>query len=221
MSTSGSTSFAPEIGDLIDEAASRAGVSMRSGYDYQSAARSLNLLLTDMANRGLNLISIDQGTVSLSVGVAQYDLPSDTVDVIALVIRSAQGQDFTVERVGVGTWANIPQKAQRGRPQQCWIERLRDAPRVNLWPAPDRAETLVYWRMRRLQDAGAPHNTPDLPFRFWPALTAGLAYYLALKAPGGSLDRIAFLRGEFESALSLAHLEDRGRESFFIGFWGS
>lgn len=221
MTTSGAVTFAPEVSDLIDEAASRAGVSMRSGYDYQSAARSLNLLLTDMANRGLNLFSIDEGEVALSVGVSEYDLPADTVDVIALAVRSAQGQDFTVERVGVGTWANIPHKSQPGRPRQCWVERLRENPKLNLWPAPAEAETLRYWRMRRLQDAGAPHNTVDLPFRFWPALTAGLAYYLALKAPNADLNRVSFLRGEFNESLALAHREDRGRESFFIGIWSS
>lgn len=217
MTTSGTTSFAPEIGDLLEEAASRAGIELRSGYDYQSAARSLNLLLTDMANRGLNLFSVDNSTLSITAGNGQYNLPADTVDVIAMMIRDGNNIDYNIERIGVGTWANIANKTIQARPVQAWVERLRDQPRINLWPVPNANFTLAYWRMRRLQDAGSPHNTPDVPFRFWPALTSGLAYYLAMK--GADLQRISFLKAAFEEDLTRATLEDRGRESFFIGIW--
>lgn len=214
MATSGTTLFEPELDDLIEEAASRAGFELRSGYDMQSAVRSMNLLLTDMANRGLNLFTITEGTVSLIAGTGQYNLPADTVDVVHHMV--AQGStDYHVERIGVGTWGNISNKTQTGRPFQAWIDRRRDSPVVNFWPVPDQAYTYKYWRMRRLQDAGLPHNTIDAPFRFWPALTSGLAYYLSMK--GSDQNRTQFLQGVFEQDLMRAQNEDRGRESFYVG----
>lgn len=214
MTTSGTTLFELELDDLIEEAASRAGFELRSGYDMQSAVRSMNLLLTDMSNRGLNLFTIDSGTVSVVAGDAEYTLPADTVDVIHHTIKLGQ-TEYGLERIGVGTYANISNKAQTGRPIQAWIERLRDAPILHLWPVPDQAYTYTYWRMRHLQDAGLPHNTLDAPKRFWPALTSGLAYYLSMKAP--DLTRTTFLEKAFETDLYRAQTEDRGRESFFVG----
>lgn len=218
MSTSGTTAFAPDFSDLLEEAASRAGVEIRGGYAYQSAMRSANLLLVDLANRGLNLFSIDSGNISLSSGDGQYDFPSDTVDVLNLAVRVG-GNDIPVERIGVGSWAAIANKTQAGRPMQGWVERLTGVTRVNLWPVPDATYTLYYWRLRRLQDAGNAANTPDVPPRFVPSLISGLAYFLALKKDPMDQVRVQWLRDMYETDLQRAQVEDRGRESFYVGIY--
>jgi hypothetical protein len=219
MTTSGTTAFSPNVLEIMEEAASRAGFELRSGYQWDSASRSMNFLTSEWANRGINLWMIDSGTISLVANDAQYDFPADTVDVIRFVVRDDSSTDYYLERIGVGTYAQIHNKTQTGRPLQGWVERLVDFPRINLWPVPDRAYTLVYWRLRRIQDAGTPLNTMDLPFRFLHAFTAGLAYQLALKNPELPMDRLTALKLMYEEELQRAQSEDRGRESFFIGLW--
>lgn len=219
MATSGTTAFAPDVSELIEEAASRAGYEVRSGFEYQSAVRSMNLLCLDWANRGINLWLIEQGTFAITAGTSQYLLPADTIDIIELMVRTGS-TDYRVERIGASTYAQISNKTIPGRPSQAWIERRVDQPRVNLWPTPAMSYTGVYWRLRRIQDAGSASSTPDLPFRLWPAFVAGLAYYLALKNPA-SLDRAASLKLLYEEELQRALDEDRGRESFYIGIASS
>ena len=219
MTTSGSVLFEIEVSDLIEESAARAGVEVRSGFQWQSAIRTLNLLLSSWASKGLNLFCIDEGTLAISANDAVYDLPDDTVDLLDMAIRDGS-TDYRLERVGVGTWAQIANKSQTSsRPVQAWVERLTDGVRINLWPVPNQALTLVYWRLRRIEDAGSAANTPDVPFRFVPALVSGLAYYLAMKSPGANLDRIAMLKAVYDEELESAQSEDRGRESFFIGVY--
>lgn len=217
MATSGTALFNLELGDLVEEAAARAGMDVRSGFEWQGAVRTLNLILSDWASRGLNLFILDTETASIPANTTQYTTPADTVDILDMAAR-IDGQDFRIDRVGIGTWAQIVNKSQTGyRPLRAWIERRTDAVVVNFWPVPTQAFTLAFWRMRRIEDAGTAANNPDVPFRFLPSLTSGLAYYLALKNPRIPPDRITMLKMLYEEELARAHQEDRGRESVYVG----
>jgi hypothetical protein len=198
--------------EIAEEAWERAGREMRSGYDLRTARRSMNLMTIEWQNRGINLWTIDEGTVSLVSGTAQYTLPADTVDLLEQVIRTGSGstqQDLTINRISVSTYASIPNKTTTGRPIQFWIERLVDAPRINVWPVPDSNDyTFKYWRMRRIEDAGRGIETADMPFRFLPCLVAGLAYNIALKTPELQ-QRIPILKAMYEEEFERAASEDR------------
>jgi len=193
---------------------------MRTGYDLRTARRSLNLMFTDWANRGINLWTVEQGSQALTAGTGTYTLPADTVDLLDHVIRTNSGSqasqsDLSLSRISVATYASIPNKLTQGRPVQIYIDRQQSAPSINVWPVPDSAQTytLVYWRLRRIQDAGNGVNTMDVPFRFLNCLTAGLAYYLAMKLPGG-LERIGLLKQQYDEAWELAATEDREKATF-------
>jgi hypothetical protein len=214
MATSGVANFNLDLSEIVEEAFERAGGELRSGYDLRTARRSLNLLFADWANRGINMWTFEQGTINLIPGQATYNLPADTVDLLEHVIRTGAGNastqaDLTITRISVSTYATIPNKLQQARPIQIWIERL-DQPRVTLWPVPDNSQTyqLVYWRMRRIQNAGEGVNTMDMPFRFIPCMVAGLAYYLALKVPG-AIQRLEVLKAQYDEAWTLASGEDQ------------
>lgn len=215
MATSGTATFNPDVANIIEEAYERAGIEGRSGYELRSATRSLNLVLTEWSNRGVNLWTLEQGTISLVAGDGQYDLPTDTVDLIQHSLRDLSGNDIDIRRISVDSWASIVNKTTSGRPTQIFIERLI-APRVNLWPVPDQEYTLVYWRMRRLQDAGTPDKTADVPFRFIPALTSGLAYHLHCKKSVIDPQRLEMLAQRYKEDWMDATYEDRERASFFI-----
>jgi len=212
MATSGTTAFNMDFTEIAEEAWERAGREMRSGYDLRTARRSMNLMTIEWQNRGINLWTIDEGTVSLVSGTAQYTLPSDTVDLLEQVIRTGSGstqQDLTINRISVSTYASIPNKTTTGRPIQFWIERLVDAPRINVWPVPDSNDyTFKYWRMRRIEDAGSGVQTADMPFRFLPCLVAGLAYHIAMKVPELS-QRVPMLKAAYEEEFDRAASEDR------------
>jgi hypothetical protein len=213
MSTSGTTSFAPDLTEIIEEAYARTGYAGRTGWDFRTARMSMSLVLSELANRGINLWTVTSGTISLVPGTATYNLPDDTVDLIEHVVRTTSGTsqtDLAISRISVSTYASIPAKTNTGRPIQCYINRQSPTPTITLWPIPDSSTpyTLVYWRLRRLQDAGNGGNTQDVPFRFVPALIAGLAYHLAMKVPGG-LERVAMLKAQYDEALMLAEGEDR------------
>jgi hypothetical protein len=225
--TSGTTLFNPDLNDTFEEAFERAGSELRSGYDFRTARRSLNFLLTEWANLGINLWTIVEGEQVLVQGQITYDLPIDTVDLIEHVIRSNAGQtnnqsDITISRISVSTYATIPNKLVQGRPVQVWINRQSGQsyptgstpdynPQFTVWPAPDGTQPWVfhYWRLRRLQDAGSGVNVQDIPFRFQNALVTGLSYMLSLKLPNADPQRIAGLKGMYAEALQLAMDEDR------------
>ena len=214
MTTSGTTSFNMDLTELVEECYERCGSELRTGYDLRTAGRSLNLMFSQWANKGLNMFTYEQGMINLIPGQATYDLPADTVDLLEHVIRTGAGSqstqaDLTITRISVSTYATIPNKLQQARPIQVWIERL-DTPRFTVWPVPDNSQpyVFVYWRLRRMQDAGSGVNTMDMPFRFYEAMTAGLAYHLALKIPG-SMDRLPILKQQYDEAWDLASSEDR------------
>lgn len=221
MTTSGTTAFNLDIMDLIEEAYERAGVEARTGYDFRTARRSLNLIAAEWANRGLNLWTIEQGSQTVTQGTATYTLPSDCIDVIEVAVRlstNGQNTDYTIDRIGVGDYASLPNKASQGRPVQYYVERLTSLTRYTLWPVPDQTYTILYWQMRRIEDAGAGTNTIDVPVRFVPCLAAGLAYHIAMKRPEAT-GRLQFLKGEYEEQFKLAADEDRDRANLRLLPW--
>jgi hypothetical protein len=214
MAVSGVATFNLDLTEIVEEAFERAGSELRSGYDLRTARRSLNIMFADWANRGVNMWTFEQGTINLVPGPATYDLPTDTVDLLEHVIRTGAGSastqaDLTITRISVSTYATIPNKLQQARPIQVWIERL-ETPRITVWPVPDNSQTyqFVYWRLRRIDDAGSGVNTMDVPFRFLPCMVAGLSYYLALKVPNGA-QRLDVLKQQYDEAWALASEEDR------------
>lgn len=214
MTTSGTTAFDMDFTEIAEEAWERAGREMRSGYDLRTARRSMNLLTIEWQNRGINMWTIDEGTVSLVDGTSEYTLPADTIDLLEQVIRTNAGNattqsDLNISRISVSTYSSIPNKLSTGRPIQVWVERLRDAPKINVWPVPDSNDyTFVYWRMRRVEDAGSGVETPDMNFRFLPCLVAGLAYQIAMKVPELT-PRAQMLKAEYDEQFNLAAGEDR------------
>jgi hypothetical protein len=209
--TTGTTNFNLNFAELAEEAFERASGGqreLRSGYDLRTARRSLSLMLAEWANRGINLWTVDQGSMPLVQGQATYALPADTVDLLEHVIRE-NGTDLNITRISVSVYATIPNKTTEGRPIQLFINRLRDAPEFTVWPVPRSNDyTLVYWRMRRLQDPGVSEDAQDVPFRFLPCLVAGLSFYLAQKIPEG-MPLLQMLKMEYEEQFQRAADEDR------------
>lgn len=291
MTTTGSTLFNLDFTEIAEEAWERAGREMRSGYDLRTARRSMNLMTIEWQNRGINMWTIDQGTLTLTPGVNTYALPLDTIDLLDHVIRtganaSSTQADLNITRISVSTYATIPNKLAPGRPIQVWVQRLSgqvspanatlngtinsttttitlssttslpsagfiridsediyygwlsgnslggvvrgqngttaashtsgatvynpNLPSITVWPTPDNSQTyqFVYWRMRRIQDAGNGLETGDMNFRFLPCLVAGLAYHIATKVPE-LMPRLEMLKGQYDEQFNLAAGEDR------------
>jgi len=186
----------------------------------------MNLLTIEWANRGINMWTIDEGSINLEEGVATYDLPAATIDLIEQVIRTNSGSatlqsDLNLSRISVSTYSSIPNKLTQGRPIQVWVDRLRDNPTVTVWPVPEQGTALApyyvlrYWRLRRIQDAGSGVETPDMNFRFFPALVSGLAYYIATKIPE-LMPRIEMLKAQYDEQYALAAGEDREKASISL-----
>jgi len=290
MSTTGSSVFNMDFTELAEEAWERAGREMRTGYDLRTARRSMNLMTIEWANRGLNMWTIEQGTITLTPGLSTYALPTDTIDLLDHVIRTGANSvntqaDLSITRISVSTYATIPNKLAEGRPIQVWIQRLSgetsptsltlsatitsssttitlssvvglagagyirldtediyyayidgnslggvfrgqnsttaaahtsstavyvpQLPAFTVWPTPDSSQTyqFVYYRMRRIQDAGAGVQTQDMNFRFLPCVAAGLAYYIAMKQPE-LVNRLQMLKGVYDEQFNLAAGED-------------
>jgi len=207
MTTSGSRDFNLDVGEIIEEAYERCGLEVRTGYDARTARRSLNLMFAEWANRGLNLWTVNQGTITLTQGQAQETLTSDVVDVLEMVLRR-DNTDYEVERISRGEYLTLPNKTTQGRPSQFYFDRQID-PVINLWSVPENStDQLVYYYVRRIEDADALVNTTDMPFRFYPCMVAGLAYYLSMKrAP----ERAQLLKVVYEEEFQRAADEDEGR----------
>jgi hypothetical protein len=223
MTTTGTTAFNLNLNELVEEAFERCGVELRTGYDLKTARRSLNLLTIEWANRGINLWTIEQGSIPLVQGQITYDLPVDTIDLMEHVIRTNAGPtsnqlDININRISSDTYITIPNKNAQGRPIQVWINRQSGAttptgvqnPQINVWPAPEQSNYYVffYYRLRRMQDAGNGLTTQDIPFRFLPCMVAGLAYYLSLKLPN-AMERTGMLKQMYDEAWQQAADEDR------------
>ena len=204
MATSNSRDFDLDVGELIEEAYERCGLEMRTGYDARTARRSLNLMFADWANRGLNLWTVKQETVSVVSGTATYTLDATYVDLLEVVLRNSSNTDFTLTQMSRNEYLTIPNKTATGQPSQYFFDR-QTIPTITLWSTPNASFTLVYYYVRRIQDADALVNTTDAPFRFLPCMAAGLAYYIAIKrAP----DRIQILKSIYEEEFQRAAAED-------------
>ena len=221
MPTSGTSNFNLDLNLLIEEAFERCGAELRTGYDLRTARRSLNLLTIEWANKGINLWTIEQGSIAMVQGQITYNLPVDTIDLFDHVIRTQTGQaqtDININRISADTYLTIPNKNAQGRPIQVWINRQSGVqnpsgiqyPTINVWPAPDQNDyyTFVYFRLRRIQDAGEGITEQDIPFRMLPAMVAGLAYHLSLKIHG-AIERSAMLKAMYDEAWQQAADEDR------------
>jgi len=294
MSTSGTTTFNLDLNNIVEEAFERCGQELRTGYDLRTARRSLNLLTIEWANRGINLWTIEQGTIPMVQAQITYALPVNTIDLMDMVIRTQTGieqTDININRISSSTYATIPNKNAQGRPIQVWIDRqtgdinattktldggisatateitlssveglnyvgfikidnetigyneisgktlqncvrgvegstaashltgaaiyVRNLPNINVWPSPDQSNfySFVYWRLRRIQDAGNGVNTEDIPFRMLPCMVAGLSYYLSQKLPGLDANRRAELKADYEEQWALGSSEDREKAS--------
>lgn len=212
MTTSGSKNFELDVSDYIEEAFERCGVEVRTGYDLKTAKRSLNLLLADWANRGLNQWTIKQTTVTCVSGTASYNLDADTIDILSVVVRR-DNTDYGIERLSRDEYLNIPDKTSTGRPSQFFLDR-QITPVLKVWTTPENStDQLIFDRLVRIDDADTFTNTMEVPFRFYPCLAAGLAYYISIKkAP----NRTQFLKAIYEEEFERAMTEDRDRASFNV-----
>jgi len=212
MALSGSTDFELDVAEYVEEAFERCGLEVRTGYDLKTAKRSLNLLLADWANRGLNQWTIKQRSVAMVVGDGDYDLGTDVIDVLSVIVRR-DGTDYSMERLSRDEYLTIPTKSSQGRPNQFFLDRQL-TPNLKIWPVPDNNTDVVFYdALTRIQDADIYTNTMDMPFRFYPCLAAGLAYYLSLKrAP----NRTQLLKAVYEEEFERAATEDRDRSSFNV-----
>ena len=212
MTTSGTKTFELDIDDYIEEAFERCGLVVRGGYDLKTARRSLNILLAEWANRGLNQWTIKNRSVSMQAGVGDYTLEPDIIDIMNIIVQRGD-TSYTIDRLSRGEYLAIPNKDTRSQINQFFLDR-QVTPVLRLWPRPDNdTDVVTYDALTRIDDAGAYSNTVDMPFRFYPCLAAGLAYYIAVKkAP----DRVPLLQQMYEQEFERAALEDRDRSSFNI-----
>lgn len=218
MPPSGTQDFDLDIAEIIEDAYERCGIAVRSGMDFRTARRSLDLLFIEWATKGINFWTIDEFATALPANTAtltldQTTVGSDVADVLEIYTRTQTGtvnqSDLPIKRIGMADWANLPNKLQTGRPVNVWVEKRRDAPILHFWPVPDQAYTLVTHLLTRIDDTGTPaSNTADVPWRFIPAMVAGLAMQISLKrAP----DRFPLLETKYKEAWADAVNSDRER----------
>jgi|TARA_R110000796_G_scaffold32310_3_gene84748 hypothetical protein len=212
MAVSNSADFELDVDEYIEEAFERCGLEVRTGYDLKTAKRSLNLMLADWANRGLNQWTILQRTVSMVADTGQYALGADVIDILSVVVRR-DNTDYALSRMSRAEFLNIPNKSTTGRPNQFFLDR-QVTPNLKIWPTPENSTDVVYYNaLTRMDDADTYVNTMDVPFRFYPCLAAGLAYYISVKrAP----QRVQLLKAMYEEEFERAMTEDRDRASFNI-----
>ena len=221
MATSGTKTFEPDVAIYIEEAFERCGLELRTGYDLKSATRSLNLMLAEWANRGLNQWTVTQKTISMVKDTSSYTIdstnPTATIDVLDVFIREtiqSTTTDIPLTRLSRAEYANITTKSSTGKPNQYFVDKQL-SPTVSVWPTPDKNSTYVLHLnvLSRMDDADVGANTMEIPFRFFPCLTAGLAYYMALKrAP----ERVQGLKALYEEEFTRALSQDEERASFRI-----
>jgi hypothetical protein len=212
MTTSASRDFELDVAEYVEEAFERCGLEVRTGYDLKSAKRSLNLLLADWANRGLNQWTIKQRSLALVTGTGNYEILPDVIDILSVIVRRGN-TDYSLSRLSRDGFLTLPNKTTQGRVNQFFLDR-QTTPVLNLWPLPDNSTDVVYYNaLTRMDDADTYTNTLAMPFRFYPCLAAGLAYYIAMKkAP----DRVQILKSLYEEEFERAATEDRDRASFNV-----
>ena len=212
MALSGTSDFELDVAEYIEEAFERCGLEVRTGYDLKTAKRSLNLMLAEWANRGLNQWTIKQRSQAVTQGTGNYLIEADVIDVLSVVVRR-DNTDYALDRYSREEFLTIPNKTTQGRPSQFFLDR-QITPNLQLWPVPENSTDIVFYdALTRMQDADTFINSSDMPFRFYPCLAAGLAYYIAIKrAP----QRIQILKAAYEEEFERAMTEDRDRASFNV-----
>jgi hypothetical protein len=230
MATSGTTNFETtfSISDIVEEAYERIGIQGVSGYQLKGARRSLNILFQEWANRGLHYWEVANNNITLVSGKATYtmfrssaDGTSDATavygvdDVLEASYRNSN-VDTPLTKINRSNYQALSNKSSTGQPTQYFVQRLIDRITITLYLTPGSSEAgkfLNYYYVKRIQDAGAYTNEADVPYRFVPCMTAGLAYYLAIKfAP----DRVQMLKMLYEDELNRALQEDGSSSSSFI-----
>jgi len=216
MATSNSTDFEPNVAEFVEEAFERCGLELRTGYDLKTARRSINLMLAEWANRGLNQWTIEQATQTVTEGTTDYSLNSNVIDILDVVLRRTINQtqiDISMNRISRSEYINIPNKTTKARPSQFFLDKL-STPTLKVWPSPENStDILVFNKIVRMDDADKPTNTMDMPFRFYPCFAAGLAYYISLKrAPERTSQLKALYEEEFDRAMS----QDEDRASYRV-----
>ena len=221
MAVSGSKDFELDVADYVEEAFERCGLELRTGYDLKTATRSLNLMLAEWSNRGLNQWTVAQKTIPMVADTTVYDVdsttPTATIDVLDVFIRETIGgtaTDVPLSRMSRAEYSHVATKTTTGKPNQFYVNKLL-SPTITVWPAPDKSSTYTVYvnALTRMDDADAGANTMQVPFRFYPCLAAGLAYYIALKkAP----DRVQLLKAMYEEEFDRALSQDEERASFRV-----
>ena len=216
MATSSSTDFEPNVAEFVEEAFERCGLELRTGYDLKTARRSINIMLAEWANRGLNQWTIEQTTQALTEGTSSYSLNSNVIDILDMVVRrtvNSVDTDISMSRLSRSEYINIPNKTTKSRPSQFFLDKLT-TPAIKIWPAPENStDILVFNKIVRMDDADKATNTMDMPFRFYPCFAAGLAYYISMKR---SPERSAVLKQAYEEEFQRAMSQDEDRASFRI-----
>ena len=216
MATSNSTNFEPDVTEFVEEAFERCGLELRTGYDLKTAKRSINLMLAEWANRGLNQWTIEQATQTVTKGTNQYTLDSNIIDILDCSLRrdtDGTNLDLQMTKISRSEFLNIPTKSTQARPNQFFLDK-QVSPVLNIWPTPENStDVLVFNKLVRMDDADTATNTMDMPFRFYPCFAAGLAYYIAIKkAP----DRVGMLKQMYEDEFERAMSQDEDTASFRI-----
>jgi len=216
MATSSSTNFEPDVTEFVEEAFERCGLELRTGYDLKTAKRSINLMLAEWANRGLNQWTIEQATQTVTKGTNQYTLDSNVIDILDCSLRrdtDGTNLDLQMTKISRSEFLNIPTKSTQARPNQFFLDK-QVSPVLNIWPTPENStDVLVFNKLVRMDDADTATNTMDMPFRFYPCFAAGLAYYIAIKkAP----ERVGMLKQMYEDEFERAMSQDEDTASFRI-----
>jgi hypothetical protein len=207
MTTSGTRDFNLDVAEIIEEAYERCGLEVRTGYDARTARRSLNLMLAEWANRGLNLWTVAEGMFTVVAGDPSYALAADVVDILDVIVRRS-GTDFEMDRISRTEYFTLPNKTTQGRPSQYFLDRTI-TPTMYVWAAPENStDQIRYYYVRRMQDANSLTNTNDIPFRFLPCMVAGLAYYISMKR---SPERTGLLKAVYDEEFQRAADEDIDR----------
>jgi len=216
MATSGTTTFNLDLSDIMEEAYELCGLTMRSGYDYRTAKRALNLIFLEWQNKGLNLWKIEQATQTVTEGTTSYSLNANVIDLLDVVVRRTVNEtqtDISMNRISRSEYINIPNKNTKARPSQFFFDKLT-TPSLKIWPAPENStDILVFNKLVRMDDADAGTNTMDMPFRFYPCFAAGLAYYISQKR---NPELTAQLKVIYDEEFRRAADQDEDRASFKI-----
>ena len=219
MATSGTKAFTLDLGEIIEDAYERAGLRLRSGEDYRTAIRSLNMLFVEWQNRGTNFWTVDEESFSTVDGTIEYTLQSDIYEISQFFVRTGSGTtqvDLPLTRMSLIEYTTVPNKNTPGRPVNVWVDKQQDSTLCRLWPRPNGVYTIVYFQLSRIEDAGAAANVnPDVPYRFLPAVVAGLALKIAQKNTE-SQALIPMLKAEYEEQWMDAVAGDRDRSSFRV-----